>query len=98
MIQNIDCNNCHKDYCECYKRKRDLNKQIGIERTYKKIIKTIERFDGKIIENKNNILLFSIGDKTFYYGLASRKIRVKGGTLKWNTKIIATIIENIPKR
>lgn len=37
--------------------------------------------------NKNNIILFTIGDKEFYYGIPSQKVRKKGDS-KWTGKIV----------
>jgi hypothetical protein len=47
-----------------------------------------------VIENKNNIIKFSIYGKIYYYGLVANKVR-RGGNREWFGKVITNIQKDI---
>ena len=51
-----------------------------------KFNKLVAKYDLTIIENNNNIILFSYKDELYYYALVKHKIRKKG-TKDWFTTI-----------
>lgn len=50
----------------------------------------LNTYDIKVIKENNNLILFSIEDKEYYYGVPSQKIRRKGDTI-WSSKIITEL-------
>jgi hypothetical protein len=55
-----------------------------------------QKYEINIISNKNNIILFSINDKEYYYGLPSQKIKRRYDRV-WNSKIITELKKDFDK-
>lgn len=54
----------------------------------------LKQFDIKVISNKNNLILFSINDVEYYYGIPSQKIRRRGDN-EWTGKIIHKLKDDL---
>jgi hypothetical protein len=59
-------------------------------------IKLKEKYNIKTITENNNVILFSIEDKQYYYGVPSQKIRRKGDKV-WTGKIVAELKKDFVK-
>jgi hypothetical protein len=51
-----------------------------------KFNKLVEKYGLTVIENNNNVILFSYKDELYYYALVKHKIRKKGNK-NWFTKV-----------
>jgi hypothetical protein len=48
------------------------------------------KYDIEVISDNNNLIQFKLGDKIYYFGVASSKIREKGSN-EWTTKIMTKL-------
>lgn len=49
-----------------------------------------QKYDIEIISNKNNLILFSIENKEYYYGIPSQKIKRRYDRV-WNSKVVTEL-------